>query len=89
MDINWLVQRLKNGESHIINDGINEPYQVNNPPTSLSIKAAQVIERLHEHVNSVSETNLNLQRQLNSLLEEYELLRQTTTPTTTSGEAGQ
>ena len=89
MDINWLVQRLKNGESHIINDGINDPYQVNTPPTSLSIKAAQVIERLHEHINSVSETNLNLQRQLNTLLEEHELLRQVNPPATTSGEAGQ
>lgn len=89
MDINWLVQRLKNGESHIIDDGIRDPYQVNNPPTSLSIKAAQVIERLHEQINSVSETNLNLQRQLNNLMEEYELLRQANPPTTISGEAGQ
>lgn len=88
MDINWLVQRLKHGESYVINDGINDSYQVNNPPTSLSIKAAQVIERLHAHVNSVSETNLNLQRQLDQLLQEYELHRQADVTTAPSGEAG-
>lgn len=86
MDINWLVKRLKNGESYTINDGISDPYQVNTPPTSLSIKAAQVIERLHEHVNSVTETNLNLQRQINSLIEEHELFRQINSSATTSGE---
>lgn len=89
MDINWLIQRLKNGESYTVNDGIADPYQVNNPPTSLSIKAAQVIERLHEQVNSSTEIILNLQRQLNTLHQEYELFRQTNPPATTSGEAGQ
>lgn len=89
MDINWLVQRLKHGESYVINDGINEPYQVTNPPTSLSIKAAQLIERLHAQINSVSETNLNLQRQLDNLLGEYELSRQASPSSAPSGETGQ
>ena len=89
MDINLLVQRLKHGESYIINDGITDPYQVNRPPTALSIKAADVIEQLNAHINSVSETNLNLQRQLNDLMEEHELFRQANATTTTSGEARQ
>lgn len=88
MDINWLVQRLKHGESYVVNDGVGEPFQVNTPPTSLSIKAARVIERLHQQIDSVSQTNLNLQQQLNNLIQEYELLRQTVTAPTTSGEVG-
>ena len=88
MDINWLVQRLKNGESYTVNDGISEPYQVNNPPTSLSIKAAQVIERLHEQNSLTAQIILNLQHQLNTLHQEYELFRQTNPPATISGEAG-
>ena len=89
MDINWLVQRLKHGESYVVNDGVGDPFQVNNPPTALSIKAARVIELLNQNLNSASETNLNLQRQLNNLIQDYELLRQTVITPATSGEAGQ
>jgi cell division protein FtsL len=75
MDTNWLLQRLKSGEVYTIDDGINEPYQVNKPASSLSRKAAEIIEKLDQHIRSLSDTNLSLQAQINNLIQENEILR--------------
>lgn len=86
MDINWLLQRLKSGETYSINDGINEPYQVNKPASALSRKAAEIIEKLDQHIRSLSDTNLSLQSQINNLVQENEILRKANSSSTTCKE---
>jgi hypothetical protein len=75
MDINWLVQRLKHGDSYTVQDGDNDPYQVHTPPTTLNIKAADVIIALSNQLQQSNEAMLNLQRQQQELLQQYEALR--------------
>lgn len=75
MDINLLIQRLRHGENYVVHDALGEPYQENRPPTSLSLKAAEVIMRQSNAINQAAETINNLQRQLNELAEQHELLQ--------------
>jgi hypothetical protein len=75
MDINWLVQRLKHGDSYTVQDGDNDPYQVHTPPTHLTIKAADAIVALHSQLQQSNEAMLNIQRQLEELLQQYEAFR--------------
>jgi hypothetical protein len=85
MDINWLVQRLKHGDSYTVQDGDNDPYQVNTPPTHLTIKAADVIIALSNQLQQSNVAMLNLQRQQEELAQQYETLRNfssTTRPST-------
>jgi hypothetical protein len=64
MDINWLLQRLKHGETYHAQNTEGETYQVNRPPTSISIKAADVIQQLSTQLQQNAETTQNLMRQL-------------------------
>lgn len=70
MDINWLVQRLKHGEIYNAQNAEGETYQVTRPPTSISIKAADVIQRLSDQLQQNAETTQNLMRQLHNTNEE-------------------
>ena len=82
MDINLLVQRLRHGDSYMVQDGDNDPYQVNNPPNHLMLKAANVIMQQDGVLKQNHEVIFNLQRQLNDLAQQYETLRNSgTTPT--------
>lgn len=72
MDINWLVQRLKHGEVYHAQNSEGETYQVTRPPTSISIKAANVIEQLSTHLQQNAEINQNLMRQLENANAELE-----------------
>ena len=72
MDINWLVQRLKHGETYHAQNTEGETYQVTRPPTSISIKAAAVIEQLSTHLQQNAEINQNLMRQLHDANTELE-----------------
>lgn len=87
MDINLLVQRLRHGDSYTVQDGDNDPYQVNNPPNSLMIKAANVIVHLDHELKQVVEISNNLQRQLNELAQQYEAIRNSSSTPAPSGEA--
>jgi hypothetical protein len=80
MDINLLVHRLKHGDSYTVQDGDNDPYQVNTPPTHLMIKAANVILALHGQIEQSNNALLNQQRQLEELAQAYETLRNSITP---------
>ena len=83
MDINILVQRLQHGESFTVqNDELH--YQVNRPPSSLSINAAKVIIALDKQVQQLNEALLNVQKQLAELSNEYESLRTNNPAPTTS-----
>ena len=84
MDINWLVQRLQHGDNYTVQDGDNDPYQVNTPPTHLTIKAANVIIALSNQLQQTNEAMINLQRQQEELLNQYETLRNTSSATTSS-----
>ncbi len=84
MDINLLVQRLRHGDSYMVQDGDNDPYQVNNPPNHLMLKAANVIMQQDGVLKQNHEVIFNLQRQLNDLAQQYETLRNSST-TPTSG----
>jgi hypothetical protein len=64
MDINWLVQRLKHGEVYHAQNMEGDTYQVTRPPTSISIKAANVIQQLSTQLQQNAETTQNLMRQL-------------------------
>jgi hypothetical protein len=75
MDINILVQRLQHGEVYTVHNDIGEPYQETRPPTALSIQAARTIVALATQTQQSNEVILNLQRQLNELAEQYELLQ--------------
>lgn len=75
MDINLLVQRLRHGDSYMVQDGDNDPYQVNNPPNHLMVKAANVILHLDQQLQQSSDIINNLQHQLNDLAQQYETLR--------------
>lgn len=86
MDINLLVQRLKHGDNYIAHDAEGNPYQVNNPPNNLMIKAANVILHQDQLLQQNNAVTLNLQRQLNDLTEHYETLRNSSVITTPSGE---
>jgi uncharacterized coiled-coil protein SlyX len=86
MDINWLVQRLRHGDSYTMQDGENNPYQVNRPPNNLMIKAADVIAQLSQAVQQAHEVSINLQSQLNELTQQYETLRNSSTAPAPSGE---
>ena len=85
MDINWLIQRLKHGDSYTVQDGDNDPYQVVRPPNNLMIKAADVIVQLSQAVQQAHEVSNNLQNQLNELTQQYEALRNSSSATTPSG----
>lgn len=87
MDINLLLQRLRHGDSYIVQDGDTDPYQVNNPPNHLMIKAADLIVRQNNQLQQNAEVINNLQHQLNELAQQYETLRNSSAPTTPSGEA--
>lgn len=65
MDINWLVQILKHGESYQAQNAEGTPYQVNRPPTSVNLKAAAVIEQLSAQLQQSAGITQNLMRQLN------------------------
>lgn len=75
MDINLLVQRLRHGDSYMVQDGDNDPYQVNNPPNHLMIKAANVIVHQDQQLQQSAGIINNLQNQLNELTQQYETLR--------------
>ena len=82
MDINLLVQRLRHGDSYVVQDGDNDPYQVNRPPNTLMIKAAEVILQQSNQIQQSAEVISNLQRQLDELNHQYQTLRDSsTTPT--------
>ena len=87
MDINLLVQRLKHGDSYTVQDGDNDPYQVNTPPTHLMIKAANAIIALHAQIEQSNQALLNQQRQLEELAQAYETLRNSSLTSTPGGEA--
>jgi uncharacterized membrane protein YgaE (UPF0421/DUF939 family) len=74
MDINWLVQRLKHGEVYQAQNPEGETYQVNRPPTSISIKAADVIQQLSNQLQQNAEINQNLMRQLHDANSHLETL---------------
>lgn len=84
MDINLLVQRLQNGDTYTVQDGDNDPYQVNRPPNHLMIKAADVILHQDGVLKQTHQAMLSLQQQLNELIQQYETLRNTSTPATPS-----
>ena len=84
MDINWLIQRLRHGETYTAQSEDGEPYQVTRPPTSLSIKAAEVLIQQSNQLQATAETSRNLMRQIQDLNEKYELLYKTSTTTKTS-----
>lgn len=86
MDINLLVQRLRHGDSYMVQDGDNDPYQVNNPPNHLMIKAANVILHLDQQLQQSAGVINNLQNQLNELAQQYETLRNSGPTPTPSGE---
>ena len=86
MDINLLIQRLRHGDSYVVQDADGDPYQVNNPPNHLMIKAAELIMRQSNLLQQNTEVINNLQRQLNELTNQYETLRTSSTVTTPSGE---
>ena len=88
MDINILIQRLRHGESYTAQDAEGNPYTVTRPPTSLSIKAAEMLIKQSNQIEQVYETSQNLMRQLNNLNEHYDLLYKTRTPPETSTETG-
>ena len=87
MDINILIQRLRNGESYTAQNEQGETYSVSRPPTSLSIKAAEMLIKQSTQIEQIYETSQNLMRQLNNLNEQYDLLYKTKPPTETSSEA--
>ena len=84
MDINMLVQRLRHGDSYVVQDGDNDPFQVNRPPNSLMIKAAEVIVLQSNQLQQNAEVVSNLQRQLDELSNQYQTLRDSTTASTPS-----
>lgn len=87
MDINLLVQRLRHGDTYTVQDGDNDPYQVNRPPNHLMIKAAEVILHMDGILKQNHETMFRLQQQLNELAQQYETLRNISAATASSGTA--
>ena len=85
MDINLLVQRLRHGDTYTVQDGDNDPYQVNRPPNHLMIKAADVILHQDMILKQNHEAMFRLQQQLNELTPQYETLRNSSTAATSSG----
>ena len=83
MDINWLVQRLTHGDSYTVQDGDNDPYLVHTPPTHLNIEAAALIVTLNNQLQQSNTAMLNLQRQQEELLQQYETLRNTSSTAAT------
>lgn len=69
----------------MVQDGDNDPYQVNRPPNHLMIKAADVIVRLDQQLQQSIAVVNNLERQLHELAQQYETLRNTSAITTPSG----
>ncbi len=63
----------------MVQDGDNDPYQVNNPPNHLMIKAATVITDLSGQLQQAGGIINNLQRQLQELAEQHELLQKSRT----------
>ena len=84
MDINILVQRLQHGERFAAQNSEGDSYQINRPPSSLSVNAARAIIALNAQVEQLSAALLNVQNQLNQLSSEYELIRNNSTSTATS-----
>ena len=84
MDINLLVQRLRHGDSYVVQDGGNDPFQVNRPPNSLMIKAAEVIVLQSNQLQQNAEVVSNLQRQLDELNNQYQAPRDSSTAPTPS-----
>lgn len=71
----------------MVQDGDNDPYQVNNPPNHLMIKAANVIIHLDQQLQQSAGVINNLQNQLHELAQQYETLRNSSLTPAPSGEA--
>jgi uncharacterized coiled-coil protein SlyX len=84
VDINWFVQVLKNGETYTLHNDVGEPYQVNRPPTSQSIKAAQFIEQLSQQLQQSHQTIENLHQQVQGLMNQVAQLGEAPKPPTPS-----
>jgi hypothetical protein len=65
MDLNILLQQLQHGSSYIAVNAQGEQYQVNTPPTSLSLQAARALVALCQQLEQSNTVIGNLQRQLN------------------------
>lgn len=85
MDINLLVQRLRHGDTYTVQDGDNDPYQVNRPPNHLMIKAADIILQQDNLLKQNNQALISLQQQLNELAQQYETLRNISAATASSG----
>ena len=88
MDINILVQRLRHGERYTAQNEDGDTYTVTRPPTSLSIKAAEMLIKQNNQLEQVYETSQNLMRQLNNLNEQYDLLYKAKPAPEASAETG-
>jgi hypothetical protein len=58
-----------------VHNAEGDPYQETRPPTALTIRAARAIVALANQTQQSNEIIANLQRQLNELVEQYELLQ--------------
>jgi hypothetical protein len=85
MDINWLVNMLLNGERYTAHTDTDTTYEVVRPPTSLSIKAANIIKQQSDQLQLSAQITQNLQKQLTQALEQIEMFQkaQPLEPTTT------
>lgn len=86
MDINWLIQRLRHGETYTAQTEDGDSYTVTRPPTSLSIKAAEVIIQQNNQLQSAAETSRNLMRQLQELNDKYEQIYKVSSATEISAQ---
>jgi hypothetical protein len=65
MDLNILLQKLQHGDSYVATNAEGDQYQVNTPPTALSLQAARTLIALCQQLEQNNTVIGNLQRQLN------------------------
>ena len=66
---------LLNGERYTAHTDTDETYEVVRPPTSLSIKAANIIKQQSDQLQLSAQITQNLQKQLTEALEQLEQLQ--------------
>jgi hypothetical protein len=73
-DMQHLINLLRHGETYIVNDSDNN-YQVNRPPTSNSIKAANLLEQFIGELNHKNAILVQLTQERDVAYQEIERLR--------------
>lgn len=75
MDVNWLIQQLKSGQTFTTQNEDGTTSVEINPPSKLHLNAARIIEKLATQLEHSKAVEQNLMMQLHNLYDEINKLQ--------------